>query len=402
MQKIYQAIIVGGGASGLLCAVELLNGKNALPGKDVLILERNDRVGKKLIATGNGQGNLMNENFGTQFYRGESSFVTAFVESAKKMDLEKYLYKIGIPLCTQGNGRKYPISRQASSVLDIIRENLAFHECEIKTQEYVTNITAKGDLFCIKTESGEFYAKNVVLATGGACAKQFGTDGSSYKLAEKFGHVKTAIFPSLVQLKTQTEHIKGLKGLKENAKVTAVVNGKEKMSSVGDILFTDYGVSGNTVFQVSAVFTDSGNQNLKIEFLPEYSIEEVEKIINEKYLIGYIKEQDVLNGLLVKRIGQAVQKRARSNSAKDLAFAIKNFDLKVIGNMGFNYAQVTKGGIKTKDVNPLTMESRLKSGLYLTGETLDVDGDCGGYNITFAFVSGIISAKDIKNKLKNG
>ena len=402
MQRTYQTIIIGGGASGLLCAVELLNGENALFAKDVLILERNDRVGKKLITTGNGQGNLMNENFGTQFYRGEKSFISAFVESTNKIDLEKYLYNLGIPLCTLSSGKKYPISRQASAVLDIIRENLNYHGLEVKTEEYVTDVSKKGDVFLVKTKNSEFYAKNVVLAVGGACAKQFGTDGSSYKLAEKFGHVKTNLIPSLVQLKTDTSFIKGLKGLKEIARVTALVDGKEKMTATGDLLFTDYGVSGNTIFQVSAVFSDKGNQSLKIEFLPDFSIQEVEKLIEEKLSKGYIKEQDVLTGLLVKRIAQTVQKLAKSNSAKDLAFAIKNFNLKVTGNMGFNYAQVTKGGIKTDTVNPHTMESKLKSGLYLTGEMLDVDGDCGGYNITFAFASGISSARDIKNRLKNG
>lgn len=398
MQKIYQTVIVGGGASGLLCAVELLGGKNAFFGSDVLILERNDRVGKKLVATGNGQGNLMNENFGTEFYRGEDSFISSFVRDAKKIDLEKYLFSLGIPLCTLKDGKKYPLSRQASAVLDVIRANLTHKGCVIKPLSYVKDVIKRGDVFIVKTETDEFFAKNVVLATGGMSAKQFGTDGSSYKLAEKFGHKKTELYPSLVQLKTETEKIRGLKGLKEVAKVTAIKNGKEKMSVVGDLLFTEYGVSGNTVFQVSAVFDGKGDESLKIEFLPNLSIDEVKMILINQAKTGYINGNEILDGILVKRVGQAVLKTARSKSEIDVAFALKNFRLKVTGNLGFNYAQVTKGGIKTIDINPKTMESKLVSGLYIVGEALDVDGDCGGYNVTFAFISGIISALAIKNK----
>ncbi len=396
MNKIYKVAVIGGGASGLMCAVDLCSGVNALSGKDVLILERNDRVGKKLIATGNGQGNLMNEQFGRENYRGEVSFIDTFVRIANQIDLESYLDGLGIPLCTLKDGKKYPLSRQASSVLDTLRAFLDSKGCQTKTNAFVKDIKSKKQHFVLTTNDGEFFAEKVVLATGGMASKQFGTDGSSYQLAERFGHKKTKLYPSLVQLKTQTQAIKGLKGLKEVALVTAYKNGNPLKSSVGDILFTDYGVSGNTVFQVSSALDGEGDEYISIEFLPELPKEQLIEIINKRQSLQHIDESEVLSGVLNKRVGQAVLKVALSSSASDIANAVKNFKLKVTGNLGFNYAQVTKGGISTKDVNPTTMESKLAKDFYLIGETLDIDGDCGGYNVTFAFVSGIIASRAIK------
>ena len=400
MQKIYQTVIVGGGASGLACAVELLSNESALLGENVLILERNDRVGKKLIATGNGQGNLMNQKFNKDFYHGEKSFVCDFIDNAFKVDLERYLSDLGIPLYTGKDGKKYPLSRQASSVLDVLRANLMEKGCQIKTDSKVIAIEKRGDVFAVKTQSEQYLSKTVVMATGGSAGKQFGTDGSSYSLAQKFGHKLTPLFPSLVQLKTETNLIKGLKGIKELARVTAEIDGKEIASATGDLLFTEYGVSGNTVFQISSAFSGRGKESVKIEFLPELTLEEVQEILEKREKLAYLNNLEPLSGIVVKRVGQAVIKTAKSISPKDVAYALKNFRLKVTGNTGFNYAQVTKGGISTADINSKTMESKLQKNFYLIGETVDVDGDCGGYNVTFAFVTGIVCAKDIKNKLK--
>ena len=400
MQKTYQTIIVGGGASGLACAVELLSNERPLNGLDVLVLERNDRVGKKLIATGNGQGNLMNQKFGKEFYHGADFFISDFVDNALKIDLETYLNEIGIPLYTGKDGKKYPLSRQASAVLDVIRANLTHKNCQIKTDSKVLSIDKKGQLFSVKTKDQEYLCKTVVMATGGSAGKQFGTDGSSYSLAQKFGHKITPLYPSLVQLKTDMTVIKGLKGIKELARVTAEIDGKEISTAVGDLLFTEYGVSGNTVFQISSAFNGRGKESVKIEFLPELSFNEVVKLLEQREKLGYLKSVEPLSGILVKRVGQAVIKTAKSTTPKDLAYALKNFRLKVTGNTGFNYAQVTKGGVNTEEINSKTMESKRQKGFYMVGETVDVDGDCGGYNVTFAFVTGIVCAKDIKNKLK--
>lgn len=400
LQKIFQTAIVGGGASGLMTAVELCSGKNALFGGDVLILERNDRVGKKLIATGNGQGNLTNQNFGAEFYRGEEGFINAFVDAANQINISEYLFELGIPVCAYKDGKVYPVSRQASAVLDVIRGYLTFKGCKEITNAQVRRIIKENDYYKLITEQGDFLAKTVVLATGGAAAKQFGTDGSAYALAESFGHKKTKLYPSLVQLKTQTDLIKGLKGLKEVAKVSAYRNKELLCQSTGDLLFTEYGVSGNAVFQVSAYLTGSSEEYLLIEFLPDLDRGQVVDIINKKLAMPHINKEEVLSGLINKRIGQALMKSVKNYSAQAIASAVKSFKLKITGNLGFNYAQMTKGGICTDKINAKTMESKLVKGFYIVGEALDVDGDCGGYNVTFAFVSGITAARAIKNENK--
>lgn len=397
MQKIYKVAVVGGGASGLMTAVELVRGKFSLSGEDVVILERNDRVGKKLIATGNGQGNLTNANLSAQNYRGEKEFIHAFLQNEKNIDLCKYLEELGIPLCEQGGGKKYPLSRQASAVLDVIRAFLQEKGVETRVNSKVNDIKKNGKFFVLTTQDGQVFAEKVVLAFGGAVAKQFGTDGSAYSLAQSFGHKKTQLFPSLVQLKTKTDFIRGLKGLKETATVTLLVNGKQVCSSTGDLLFTDFGVSGSTVFQVSSGYSGQDNARLKIEFLPELSIEQVENILKNRKKLNYFDEQSLLLGVLNKRVGQAVIKYANSTDCEKVAKAIKNFNLEITGTLGFDYAQVTKGGIQTQQIDQNTFESKLQKGLYIVGEALDVDGDCGGYNLTFAFVSAIVTARGIKN-----
>lgn len=400
MQKIYKVAIVGGGASGLSCAVELLDGDFSLGGKEVVVLERNDRVGKKLIATGNGQGNLTNEFLDAKRYRGERRVIDAFLKHEKAIDLSNYLENLGIPLCTLSDGKKYPLSRQASAVLDIIRAFLDSKGCEAQVNARVLSIKKKGEIFSLETQNGVILAEKVVLAFGGAAAKQFGTDGSSYDLASSFGHKKTKIYPALVQLKTNTDLIRGLKGLKEVAKVTLYIDGVAVAENQGDLLFTDYGVSGSTIFHLSAYYKGEKNAQLKIEFLPDVSAKKIEEMLYKRKSLQYFNNETMLCGLLNKRVGQAINKYASAKGERNLALAVKDFRLNVTGALGFDYAQVTKGGIETKDVFENSFESKLQKGLYIVGEALDVDGDCGGFNLAFAFTSGIISAKNIKDYYK--
>ncbi|MBQ6727878.1 MAG: aminoacetone oxidase family FAD-binding enzyme [Clostridia bacterium] len=400
MNKIYKAAIIGGGSAGLLCAVELLSGENRLTGDNVVILERNDRTGKKLIATGNGQGNLLNALLCADNYSGEKNFVAAFIGQVKSVNPVLYLENIGIITEKDESGRIYPVSRQANSVLDIIRAYLASKDCTVKTGFKAVNIVKNGGLFTITAENGEkILAEKVVLAAGGKAAKQFGTDGTAYALATAFGHKLTALHPSLVQLKTEKEPIKGLKGIKHNVKAALFDGGDFIKQSFGDLLFTDYGVSGNAVFKISDKVSVLHSPVLKIDFLPAFSEERLSEILKDRLFEGYIPKTDILNGLVHKKLGENIVKRA-DGDLKKIIKSVKSYEIKIIGTLGFDYAQTTKGGIDTADIAPDTYESRLQNGLYIVGEMLDVDGECGGYNLTFAFVSGITAAKSIKNEIK--
>lgn len=399
MNNFFKVAIVGGGAAGLMLAAELV--RKGVKGGDILVLERNDRVGKKLLATGNGQGNVSNENTGAEFYHGDKSILSSFTEKLKSFDLKEFLYSLGVPLKADFEGRVYPVSKQAGAVLDAFRFFLSKNSVNVVTGAKVLSVEKKDGVFRLVSEKGEFTAENAVLAFGGAAGPQFGTDGSSYSLAQSFGHGVTPLFPSLVQIKTEKDKIKGLKGLKEEVKVTAFDGEKEIKSERGELLFTDYGVSGSAIFKISGYLTNLSDPKIKIEFLPDFSEKETENIINDKLRLDFIEKKEVLSGLINKMIGVAIIKTASGFAAREIAKAVKNFTLKVTGNTGFNNAQVTKGGIRGDKINPETFESRLCEGLYIVGEALDVDGDCGGYNLTFAFYSGYAAANAIAKTMKN-
>lgn len=399
MQKTYKAIIVGGGAGGLLTAVELTSGKNALKGEDVLILERNDRVGKKLIATGNGQGNLSNCNFSKNYYYGDEKFIKGFFSALNGLTVKDYFYKIGIPLLANSNGREYVISKQASAVLDIIRARLALLKVKTEVKSKVTEIVKEDQLFKVIIDAKKSYlAENVIIATGGSSAKQFGTDGTSYKLAEDFGHKKTKLYPSLVQLKTETTNIKGLKGIKEKVRISAFDGVKLLKNAYGDVLFTDFGISGDTVFNLSSALVDKQNPYVIIEFMPELSSEKIIELLTLRLKSKFFSYENILDGLVNKKIAEKIIKIS-GNKIEKIAYTLQNFKLKVTGSLGFDYSQVTKGGIVTDDVDSQTFMSKKCKKLYIIGEMLNVDGECGGYNLAFAFLSGILAGKNIKDNI---
>ena len=396
MNEIYQTAIVGGGAAGIMAAVELTCGKSAFKGEDILLLERNDRVGKKLVATGNGQGNLTNAHMSADFYYGKKPFIEHYIANEKRVNLKKYLSDLGIILTESKDGKMYPVSKQASAVVDVLRGYLKLKGVKETVGSEVQSIEKRKDFFLIKTKDDSYRARTVIVAVGGAAAKQFGTDGTQYKLLENLGHEKTELYPSLVQLKTELGPIRGLKGLKETATVKAFVGAKEVKRATGDLLFTEFGVSGSSIFTVSSALAGKKDCHLEVEFVPELTKEQIEKEISRRKTTPDVFKENVSIGLMNKRIGQAVLKTAKSDTASDIARAVKEFRLSVVGNLGFNYAQVTRGGIVTDDIDGQTYQSKLHDGLYVVGEVLDVDGDCGGYNLAFAFVSAITAARSIK------
>ncbi len=395
MKKIYKVIVVGGGASGLLSCIELLSNSNPISGADILLLERLNRVGKKLLVTGNGQGNLTNEEISAENYFGDKTFINAFMDNLNKIDLKKYLYNIGVPLISEDK-KVYPLSKTANSVVDTFRSFLE-NKIDIKTDCYVEDIKKEDGNFTVKTKGETFYAENVILAVGGKSSKQFGTDGTSYKLAMNFGHRITNLYPSLVQIKTETEKIKILRGIREEVKLSVFNGERELFSTIGDVIFTEYGISGNATFKASSYIVDRENIEVGLDFLPSLTVEEVEKIIFDRIKNApYIKKEEILSCIVNKKVGESILKYCLDSDVKWLARALKDFRLKVTGNLGFTYSQVTRGGIDTVDIDEKTYCSKLCDKLYLTGEMLNIDGECGGYNLTFAFISAIVSARNIK------
>lgn len=403
----YQTIIIGGGAAGLFAAANATTeyGK-------VLLLERGERVGKKLSSTGNGQGNITNERVGEVPYfsvRGdktqEKQLQGYFMRYGKK-EMLAFLESLGGMFSADERGRYYPTGRQASAITDLLRFYIAERGVETLTGAYVYSVKKIGDRYEIKAKMADgertFFAQNVLLCAGGKAAKNFGTDGNGYEIAKSFAHTVTPLYPALVQLKTDTRYTKTLKGIRVlDGGLTAFVDGKAVANLYGDIIFTDYGVSGDAVFRISSFVADKldgGKVTLSIDLLPSIPKEKLLAALTEKKkAFPALPESELLCGILNNQVGRAVWKRYGENGLSAVCDGIKAFELPVTGSLGFDYAQVTKGGIPLAEVDE-ALQSRNSAGLYFAGEILDVDGECGGFNLQWAYTSAMVCVQAIYEK----
>ena len=386
--------VIGGGASGLFAAISAKNENT-----DVTIYEKEKRVGRKILATGNGRCNMTNTTASYNDYHSlDIKFIYPTIERFWVDQTLDFFENIGILWKEEDDGKVYPYSDTASAVLDVLRQKLeksgVITECEFG----VKKIKKQNNQFIIEDKNGKRKrADRVIIATGGMAGAQLGSDGSGYKILEGFGHKITKLYPSLVQIRTQTDTVKKLKGIKVNAKVS--VGDKEK---TGEVLFTDYGISGPPVFWLSSYI--EGEKEIALDIMPEYSYTDISDMITKRVnTLGDIPLEDFFVGMLNKRVSQALLKHigveplsrlASSLSRKEIqaiSNIIKNFKLQIKGTSTWNNAQVTKGGADVSQFNADTMESRLVKGLYCCGEVLDVDGDCGGYNLQWAWSSGYIA-----------
>ena len=399
MEKV-KTLIVGGGAAGLFLAA-------AMKTENVRIVEKGERLGKKLSATGNGQGNLTNEGVSASRYfnvGARTSALSLALERYGKDSLCAFMNELGAIVLPDGRGRYYPTGKQASAITDLLRYRLEKKGVSVQTGGVVTRLKKQGVGFIatMKTPSGEeeLYAENVVLAVGGKAAKNFGTDGSAYALARSFGHTVTELYPSLVQLKTDVAPIKTLRGIRVDAAVTAYDGKGNRLGAErGDVIFTEYGVSGDAIFRLSAFVADKLEQGvtLSLAFLPDVDGETLLSALRIKQIDGAIPESELLCGILNNQVGRSVLKSRKNGSLESTVSAMKDFRLTVKGSLGFDYAQVTKGGVPLEEVTE-ELESKYAKGLYFAGEVLDVDGECGGFNLQWAYSSARVVAAAIDRK----
>lgn len=372
--------------------------------KNVLLFERNERLGKKLSATGNGQGNISNENMGAhRYFSSDTEKVAQVISAFGREDLVRFLTSLGGFFVSDGEGRIYPSSRQAASVTDILRFALAERGVTVKTGEFVKKLVRKGDLFCLETDKDSYAARYALIAAGGKASPHFGADGNGYVLAQGFGHSVTALSPALVQLKTERESIRGLKGIRMDCGVRLLRRGEEMYACRGDVIFTDYGVSGNAVFKISS-YTSEGDV-LSLDLLPECGEAALARLLKDKaerwsHLAADELLRCIVNSAAARSLMRSLGVRADekcgalSGRAGEIAARVKNFCLRVTGSMGFENAQVTRGGVPLSETDEYLMSKREK-GLFFAGEILDVDGECGGYNLQWAFSSGVRCARRI-------
>ena len=378
MQKIS---VIGGGAAGLACAVML-----ARAGEEVTILERGERLGRKLSATGNGQGNVTNVHMdASHYFTDDPKHLARALSRFGSRETANFLSSMGGIFLPDARGRVYPAGRQASAIVDLFRRELERLGVKVIFQARVEDISYRNS-FKLTYKEGTMSADKVILCAGGCAAEHFGTDGTAYALAQKFGHSLTPLRPALVRLKSDPALVKGLRGIRIDGALTVLHGAEPRFGVRGDILFTENGVSGDAVFRASS-YAEKGD-TLELDLLPDVSAEAL------RAAIGGRTGEDALLCILPNGLGRVLCRRAESLDA--LVSLVKAFRLPVWGGCGFREAQVTKGGIPLSETAE-ELESKYQKGLFLAGEILNVDGECGGYNLQWAFTSAFLAAAGVKS-----
>ena len=375
--------------------------------RHVILLERQQRVGRKLLATGNGRCNLTNIGASPENYHGENrDFVRPALEKLPPQAALDYFAALGLLTVTEYGGRVYPLSNSANSVVDVLRFALDRAGVELRTGVVVREIARAGDGYDVKYDGGILHSKWLIAACGGAAGSKLGGVKDGYELLKPLGHRATELRPALVQLLTAPEYPRALKGVRADCRVSLLRGDETLCCSCGELQFTDTGVSGPAAFDISrCASTGGGGLTLVINFLRNYSREQVIDMLRRRCeSLPGLPAEELLTGMLHNRLGRMILKYAGIGASallrllddeelERVAAASQNFCLKLLGTEGFDCAQVTAGGIRTGGFNPETLESWFMPGLFACGELLDVDGDCGGYNLQWAWASGRLAGR---------
>ncbi|WP_050606300.1 NAD(P)/FAD-dependent oxidoreductase [Clostridium niameyense] len=401
----HEIIVIGGGASGIMAAITCRD-----MGKDVAIIETNNRIGKKILATGNGRCNISNKFIdSSRYHSNNNNFFNHTLESFTVDDTEEFFKSIGLPLITLEHGKMYPMSLQASSVVDMLKLALEDRNIPIYLDNKVTNIKNFNSKFEIKTSTNEtFECGKLIIACGGKSSPKSGSDGSGFKLANSLGHNIIDPTPALVQIKLDFNYLKALSGVKFNGLAKLYVNNKSVHEEFGEILFTDYGISGPPILQLSSIVSRNQNKNMNIyvDIIPNLNEKKLKNFLENHWgTFSYRSVHESFIGILNKKIIpillkcsgiENIHKPCYELSWKEkesIYTNLKQWKFKVIGTNSFSNAQVTAGGIDTTEVCYKTLESKKVKNLFFCGEILDVDGDCGGFNLQWAWASGYIASK---------
>ncbi len=406
--KSKKVIVVGGGASGMIAAIAARRA-----GAEVTILERNPRIGKKILVTGNGRCNFTNIHTNVENYSGsDPQFALGAITAFGVSETIGFFERLGIAHKVEENGKVFPMSDQASSFLDVLLYELKDLGIHIVCEALVSSIEKKSNNFVIYTaEAGIFQCDKVVLACGGKAMPSTGSDGSGYELAKMLGHSLTAIFPALVQLKLEGSFFKQIQGVKFVGSAEVISNGVVLAKDRGDILFANYGISGPPILQVSRkageLLHDKREAVLKISVIDTMNVEELKNFLAARFgkMPGKTLEF-ALVGLINKRLIPVILEQAGFSNLKfpvgsltseqrlKIAEILTDWRFKITGTRSWPSAQVTAGGIRTSEINPDTLESNIIKGLYFAGEIIDIDGGCGGFNLQWAWSSGFVAGQN--------
>lgn len=394
--------IIGGGASGLVAAINAVSEYN-----EVIILERNEECGKKILATGNGRCNYWNTDQDLSHYESSTKYlIKELINDETEKEVLNFFDKLGI-IPKIKNGYYYPISNQAISIRNSLIDECIDNIVKIHANYLVESIEIKNDKFIINNEE-EF--DKIIISTGSFASPKTGSDGMGYKFLRKLGHTIIKPLPSLVQLNTKNySFLKEWKGIRSDVEITLVEDGQEIKKQTGEIQLTDYGISGICVFnlsnEVSRGLYNNKKEEILINFLPELTEEQLINLLSSKRSI-----RRVLTGILNNKLVEIVlnlnslKKLDKYNDLsevkkKELIDTLLRFKVEIESTKSFNESQVSSGGVSLEEINLKTMESKLVKNLYITGELLDITGECGGYNLGIAWRTGIIAGKSCRGDL---
>ena len=388
--------IIGGGASGMTAALAA-----AVSGNNVLLFERQARVGRKLLATGNGRCNLTNMKAAVAGYHGDDpQFANAALVAFPVDKTLQWFRDLGLYTVAEESGRVYPYSDQANSVVDVLRFGLQKDNIQLLTGFEVTRVRKDADGFLVESKDGKYRCDRLIIACGGLAGTKLGGSMSGYQLLRSFGHRITKLRPALVQVKSSWSGCVSLKGVRTNCHAAIYHENTLHSQSTGELQFTEYGLSGPVMFEITRdVCQKSGNWTCKLDFLPQ--AEEAELLTElQRRTQRELPAEELLTGIVHNRLGKVLIKAAGVSAQTmvkeltlqqftDICAKVKAFEVPLTETLGMDSAQVTAGGVVTADFDPQTMQSKLVPGLYACGEVLDVDGDCGGYNLQWAWSSGM-------------
>ena len=386
MSERPQVIVVGGGAAGLIAAITA-----AQNGAVVTVLEQNENPGRKICVTGNGRCNLTNKDMRPECFRGQHpEFAAGILQQFSLEETLAFFENLGVAF-TDRKGWIYPRSNQAKCIPELLLLKARSLKVKIKTRETVKAVVYEEGRWKAETSGWTYEGDRVILANGSKASQVPGADGSGYEIAAALGHRIVKPLPALTGLRCRGNAFSAWAGVRTDAKVTLLFDGKAFAEESGEVQLTDYGISGIPVFQLSRyairALEEGRKVSVMVNFLPEYTKESLrEQLEKRRTLCPYQSEAEILLGLLPDKLIKMFRKQKA-----DLCQTITEYMLEVKGSSGFEQAQICSGGVDTTQIHPDTLESMLYPGLFFAGELLDIDGPCGGYNLQWAWSSGAVA-----------
>jgi len=395
-------IIIGAGASGMMAAITAKEN-----GANVILLEHNAKIGKKILSTGNGRCNFTNITQAPTFYCSENAaFAWHIIEKFTAPDTLKFFGKLGV-YAKNRNGYMYPHSEQATAILDALRWKIEQLQIQVVTDVTICKIMHSENMFQVQTKEESYHADHLILACGSKASQIAGSDGSGYALATSLGHSLVPVLPALVPLQCKEDFYKHVAGVRVEGKVSLYVEQELLIAEEGELQLTNYGISGIPVFQISRYAAIAIYEKKEVyatmDFMQHFSEEQLYHYLEQRSVVlAYRLAETFFIGLLPKKLGEVILDRCNIHKQKQiatlskaelqvLANMLKNFKTVIIGTKAHEQAQVCRGGINTNEVHMETLKSKLVEGLYFAGEILDVDGLCGGYNLQWAWSSGYVA-----------